>query len=156
MTNGAALLHLGTRLYRLQVEALESLTTPLSVRQYRILERVDAGITSQGTLAELARRKPPTISRSVDSLVRQGMLTRSQSAEDRRAVSLALTSTGRQVLKRARKVLRQLEGDLELLFASDIPDLADRCAALYGKTEGLVRSDSQLSGVHAQATSLLD
>lgn len=141
LTSGAALLRLGARLYRLQVETLESLRTPLTVRQYRILERVDAGVASPGELAERARRRPPTISRSVDSLVRQGLLDRRPSEVDRRAVSLTLTPEGSALLAEARGALDELSGWLGTMMGIDVPRLAERCDSLYAKTEVLLRPD---------------
>lgn len=142
LTSGTALLRLGARLYRLQVEALEGLRTPLTVRQYRILERVDAGVTSPGELADRARRRPPTISRSVDSLVRQGLLDRRPSQVDRRSVSLALTPEGRDLLFEARKTLEELSRWLGTMMGLDVPRLAERCDSLYAKTEVLLRTEA--------------
>jgi len=144
-TTGAALLRLGTRLYRLQVEALEGLSVPLSVRQYRILERVDAGVSTPGELAELARRRPPTISRSADSLVRQKMLTRTQSPTDRRSISLALSEEGEALLSEARAALQELSKWLGTMMGFDVPELVDRLDGLYAKTEVLLRSEGEHS-----------
>jgi len=101
VTVGRRLIRLGSRLHRLQVERLEALSTPLSIRQYRILDRVDQGITSLGRLAELARRQPSTVSKSADSLVRQGLLQASWGTSDnnRRAKFYELTATGRNRLR---------------------------------------------------------
>lgn len=73
---GELLLLLSARLYRLQAETFEALGVPLSFQQFRILQRVERGVTSLTALADLAKRRPSTISKSVDSLVRQGLLTR--------------------------------------------------------------------------------
>ena len=105
---GRALIRLGSRLHRLYAETIESLSVPLSVQQYRILDRVGAGVTSLSRLAELARRQPPTISKSVDSLVRQGLLTRAEAATDRRATALSLTPQGAALLREAHEALDRL------------------------------------------------
>lgn len=135
---GEALLRLAMRLYRLQVEALESLSVPLSFRQYRILDRVDHEITSMTQLAALARRQLPTISKSVDSLVRQDLLARRPSPTDRRVASLELTPAGRKVLREARKALSSLAtwtGEhLELDVEPQV--VAEAAEALYEAAEG--------------------
>jgi DNA-binding MarR family transcriptional regulator len=141
---GEALLRLGMRLYRLEVEALESLSVPLSVRQYRILDRVDHEIASMTQLAALARRQLPTISKSVDSLVRQGLLARRTSPTDRRVASLELTPAGAKVLREARRALASLAtwvGDnLTLEAAPDrIVEAADR---LYEAAESRLRAET--------------
>jgi len=132
---GRALLRLGSRLHRLYAETIEGLSTPLSVQQYRILDRVGRGVTSLGQLAELARRQPPTISKSVDSLVRQGLLTRAEAAADRRATALSLTPRGAALVREAHGALDRLARWLVAAAAADPADLGDFAAALYDKTE---------------------
>ena len=132
---GRALLLLGSRLHRLYAETIESLSVPLSVPQYRILERVGLGVCSLSQLAELARRQPPTISKSVDSLVRQGLLTRAEAAADRRATALSLTPRGAALLREAHEELDRLGGWLVEAAATDPGSLAAFAAGLYGKTE---------------------
>jgi DNA-binding MarR family transcriptional regulator len=132
---GRALLRLGSRLHRLYAETIEGLSTPLSVPQYRILDRVGLGVSSLGQLAELARRQPPTISKSVDSLVRQGLLTRAEAATDRRATALGLTPRGAALLREAHEVLDRLARWLAEAAAADPENLSDFAAGLYDKTE---------------------
>ena len=132
---GRALIRLGSRLHRLYAETIESLSIPLSVPQYRILDRVGLGISSLSQLAELARRQPPTISKSVDSLVRQGLLTRSEAATDRRATALSLTPAGAALLREAHDALDRLGRWLIETAAADSDSLAAFASALYNKTE---------------------
>jgi DNA-binding MarR family transcriptional regulator len=131
---GRALLRLGSRLHRLYAETIESLSTPLSVPQYRILDRVGLGVSSLSQLAELARRQPPTISKSVDSLVRQGLLTRAEAA-DRRATALSLTPRGAALLREAHGELDRLGRWLVEAAGVDPESLAAVAAGLYEKTE---------------------
>jgi DNA-binding MarR family transcriptional regulator len=105
---GETLLSLSARLYRLQAEAIDASGVPLSFQQFRILERVGGGVTSLSALAQLAKRRPSTISKSVDSLVRQGLLTREQAPSDRRTVTLTLTAPGAATLRQAQRALANL------------------------------------------------
>ena len=132
---GRALLRLGSRLHRIYAETIEGLSTPLSVQQYRILDRVGLGVTSLSQLAELARRQPPTISKSVDSLVRQGLLTRAEAATDRRATALSLTPRGAALVREAREALDRLARWLVAAAAADPVNLTDFAVGLYDKTE---------------------
>lgn len=132
---GRALLRLGSRLHRLYAETIEGLSTPLSVQQYRILDRVGRGVTSLGPLAELARRQPPTISKSVDSLVRQGLLTRAEAATDRRATALSLTPQGAALVREAHAALDRLARWLAAAVAAEPANLTDFAVGLYDKTE---------------------
>lgn len=132
---GARLIRLGSRLHRMQVERLAALSTPVSVRQYRILDRVDQGNTSLGRLARLARRRPSTISKSADSLVRQGLLTRTEGAEDRRLVVLRLTPAGAALLGEARAEISELARWLVSVSGLDAAILAVFIDDLYEQTE---------------------
>jgi DNA-binding MarR family transcriptional regulator len=138
VTVGRRLIRLGSRIHRLQVERLEALSTPLSIRQYRILDRVDQGITSLGRLAELARRQPSTVSKSADSLVRQGLLTRREAVEDRRAMVLHLTPAGAQLLAEARAASGDLAAWLVEKSGMKLDDLASFVDVLYEETERIM------------------
>ncbi len=149
---GETLLRLGMRMYRLEVETLESVSVPLSVRQFRILDRVDRQITSMTQLAALAQRQLPTISRSVDSLVRQGLLLRQPSTTDRRVTALELTPEGKEILDEARRSLAQLATwvgevfDLEL----DAAQLAATVDRLYAATQGQLHPERGTTGRDAR------
>ena len=132
---GARLVQLGSRVHRLYMECLAALTTPLSVRQFRILDRVDHGNTSLGQLARLARRRPSTISKSADSLVRQGLLTRTEDAEDRRIMVLALTPAGSALLGEAREAMSELARWLVSASGIDTATLAVFIDDFYEQTE---------------------
>jgi DNA-binding MarR family transcriptional regulator len=136
-TIGEVLLALGGRLTRLQTELLASLDPPLTIRQYRILSRVDSGYTSLTALCKLAHRNPSTMSQSVDKLVQLGLLTRGTAEHSRRTMHLELTSRGREVQAASSRALRKFTDSL----TADIPaDLQDRLLPvvhqLYGHLQG--------------------
>jgi DNA-binding MarR family transcriptional regulator len=136
-TLGEVLLALGGRLTRLQTELLASLDPPLTIRQYRILSRVDSGYTSLTALCKLAHRNPSTMSQSVDKLVQLGLLTRGTAEHSRRTMHLELTSRGREVQAASSRALRKFTDSL----TADIPaDLQDRLLPvvhqLYGHLQG--------------------
>ena len=136
-TLGEVLLALGGRLTRLQTELLASLDPPLTIRQYRILSRVDNGYTSLTALCKLAHRNPSTMSQSVDKLVQLGLLTRGTAEHSRRTMHLDLTRRGREVQAAGNRALRKFTDSL----AADIPaDLQDRLLPvvrqLYGDLQG--------------------
>jgi DNA-binding MarR family transcriptional regulator len=132
---GRALIRLGSRLHRLYAETIEGLTVPLSVQQYRILDRVGLGVSTLSKLAELARRQPPTISKSVDSLVRQGLLNRAESPGDRRATALTLTPDGAALLREAHEALDRLSRWLVESVGADPGPLLAFAEDLYNQTE---------------------
>jgi DNA-binding MarR family transcriptional regulator len=122
-TLGEVLLALGGRLTRLQTEILASLDPPLTIRQYRILSRVDSGYTSLTALCKLAHRNPSTMSQSVDKLVQLGLLNRGTAEHSRRTMHLELTRRGREVQAAGSRALRKFTDSL----TADIPaDLQER------------------------------
>lgn len=122
-TLGEVLLALGGRLTRLQTEILASLDPPLTIRQYRILSRVDSGYTSLTALCKLAHRNPSTMSQSVDKLVQLGLLNRGTAEHSRRTMHLELTRRGQEVRAAGSRALRKFTDSL----TADIPaDLQER------------------------------
>lgn len=117
---GEVLLALGGRLTRLQTELLAGLNQPLTIRQYRILSRVDSGHTSLTALCKLAHRNPSTMSESVDKLVNQGLLTRRPSDTSRRTMVLALTRSGRAARAAGDRSLAKFTSELTSGLSEDI------------------------------------
>jgi DNA-binding MarR family transcriptional regulator len=71
----------------------------LSLSQFHLLAPLAGGepLTVRA-LAEAAAVTPPTATRMLDGLVRDGLATRRPSARDRRCVTVALTPGGREAL----------------------------------------------------------
>jgi DNA-binding MarR family transcriptional regulator len=110
----------------------------VSMRMLRVLRREDeeAGMSASRlsalsvivfagpiSLAELAAAehvRPPTMSRIVENLVQDGLVTRDTDASDRRMVRIAATDAGRAVLDdgRTRRV-QAIGGRLEKLADSE-------------------------------------
>jgi DNA-binding MarR family transcriptional regulator len=111
---GEMLLLAVSRMHRLQIEKLGRLEIPLTLRQYRILQRISEGYTSLSDLSKLSHRSLPTTSESVDGLIRRKLLTRKTSQADRRAVVLSLTASGKKALALGATCLHELA---EGLFA---------------------------------------
>jgi DNA-binding MarR family transcriptional regulator len=57
---------------------------------------------SLGDLATRERMSAPGMTRSIDRLEKAGLVTRTQSSDDRRRVGLTLTEEGQRVLRRIR------------------------------------------------------
>lgn len=119
-TVGEVLLALGSRITRLQAELLAGLSQPLTIRQYRILSRVDGGHTSLTALAKLAHRNPSTMSESVDKMVRQGLLSRRVSDTSRRTMTLSLTKTGRAALAEGNQTLTTFTTELTSELSDEV------------------------------------
>ena len=74
----------------------------LSVPQYHLLESLrDADELTVGVLAEAAGVAPPTATRMLDCLARDGYVTRRHSESDRRSVLVSLTPSGRDAVQAA-------------------------------------------------------
>lgn len=99
---------------------LERVPTPVSVPQYRILRRVEAGGDRAARLAESLAVRKPTLTAVVDGLVQAGFLLRETDAADRRAVHLRLTDRGTTALRETERAYRdRVHGIAERL---DDPD----------------------------------
>jgi len=116
-----------SRTARMLERALARDTAPtLTLSDYRVLTAVAGG---EGRASRLARRLAvgkPSVSASVDSLVRRGLLARRVGAGDQRAIDLTVTPTGHDVLGDADRAIAGLVTDI----ASRTPDPEGTLAAL--------------------------
>jgi len=93
----SAAIHLLRRL-RVEDEALGISAPRLSVLSVLVF----AGPQRIGELARMEQVEPPTISRLVDGLVRDGLAVREPDPDDARAVRVRATPTGGRTLRRGR------------------------------------------------------
>jgi MarR family transcriptional regulator, organic hydroperoxide resistance regulator len=78
----------------------------LTLAQYQLLAAFsdrDRDRYRVGELAELGGVSPPSATRMLDGLERDGIVERSPSAEDRRQVTVSLTPEGKRQLARKRR-----------------------------------------------------
>jgi DNA-binding MarR family transcriptional regulator len=105
-------------------QPLEGLTLP----QYHLLEALrDADELTVGLLAEAAGVAPPTATRMLDCLARDGYVTRRHSEEDRRSVLISLTPSGRIAVQAAHE---QVSVWRRRVFESLEPEEREQAAAL--------------------------
>jgi MarR family transcriptional regulator, organic hydroperoxide resistance regulator len=103
----------------------------LSLAQFQLiypfaeLDR-DEGM-SVGTLAEAAGIAPPTATRTLDGLQRQGIVERRPSSEDRRSVSIHVTARGRKLLNRKRALVAKKR---EAVYESLAPEDRERAPTI--------------------------
>lgn len=83
---------------RTHIRAIATGTFDISVEQFHILRHVRRGVVSVSELATAKNISRPAVSQAVEALVQKGLLTRIQSAQDRRYVELALTGAGNELL----------------------------------------------------------
>lgn len=81
----------------------------LTPSQHDLLGPLLDGALGLRELARTAGVSAPTATRMIDGLVERGLVTRERAAEDRRAVRIALTRTGRDALgqHRTRQLARR-------------------------------------------------
>jgi len=76
----------------------------LTLPQFHLLAPLaDGGATRLGELADAAGVAAPTASRMVDSLEREGLVTRVDASDDRRAIAVELTAHGLALYERKRR-----------------------------------------------------
>jgi DNA-binding MarR family transcriptional regulator len=123
----AALLDALTRVFRLVY--YRAANTPemldLPIAQIRCLNAL--GEKEGDRLVELAARTTltlPAASRTVDKLVRRGLVLRQTDPLDRRAVRILLSDTGREILGRVRAVrLAHLDVAIRSLTPQEVADV---------------------------------
>jgi DNA-binding MarR family transcriptional regulator len=107
----------------------------LSLSQYQVIEPLGAGPQGVGALALAAGVAPPTATRMLASLERQGLVTRRGAGEDRRRVVVELTGEGRAAIARKRtevaRLRRRIRESLE-------PGEREQAAVLLRKLAGLL------------------
>lgn len=91
---GVLLVSVSARLTRLYGRVLGQLGTPLTFRQHRMLRRVAEGHTSMAELAAFGNLTVPTVSESVEVLVRRGLMKRQENPQNRRSLLLSVTPEG--------------------------------------------------------------
>ena len=74
-----------------------------------------------GQLARIERVSPPAITRIVDGLEKAGLAERSRDTDDRRVVTVTVTSAGRRLMERGRaRRVEVLAARLRALEADDV------------------------------------
>ncbi len=101
----------------IRVEMRDHRSLNISVPQFRVLTFLER--RPGGSLSEAGERvglNLPAMSRLIDGLVDRGLLTRQDSASDRRRVDLRITEAGRDLVRTARQgALTRLAEVLESL-----------------------------------------
>jgi DNA-binding MarR family transcriptional regulator len=100
---GQAYLELHHQLHRLVDQAMSS--AGLSLARFKVLMRIsERGPMNQATLAALLGFAPRSVTDTVDALERDGLVVRTEDANDRRARIVALTPAGRNAFEAAQVV----------------------------------------------------
>lgn len=93
----------------------------LTTAQLLLLERLSEGPVTAGELARASVMHPSTVTQLTNALVAQGLVTRDRGREDRRAVIVALTPTGRAARDRVRAAaIEQFAARLSLLADDEL------------------------------------
>jgi DNA-binding MarR family transcriptional regulator len=117
---------LGPRIARMIRQTMKEIQgANLTLPQYRILARVNAGMGKASVLCEIQGVSLPAMSRMVDTLVRKGLLLRTDNTEDRRQVVLKLSPAGRKAHDHLKtSVLDEVVQRLEQLNKNQQQELA--------------------------------
>jgi DNA-binding MarR family transcriptional regulator len=117
----SAAIHLLRRL-RVEDEALGISAPRLSLLSVLVF----AGPKRIGELARVEQVEPPTISRLVDGLVRDGLAVREPDPDDARAVRVRATPTGARTLRRGRaRRVETLQTRLATLSPTELATLGE-------------------------------
>jgi MarR family transcriptional regulator for hemolysin len=87
----------------IRVEMRRERGADLSIPQFRTLRFIQSSPDSSlSMLAEQLGLTLPSVSKLVDGLVKQALITRQESSTDRRRITLALTANGEVIINTAR------------------------------------------------------
>ena len=81
--------------------------TGLSLAQFQLLEGLRDGERTVSELAESAGVAPPTATRMLDAVVRDGIAERRPADHDRRAVLVSLTAHGHDAVEAAARIVER-------------------------------------------------
>ena len=108
----------------------------ISVEQFHILRFIRRGHCSVSELANVRNISRPASSQGVDALVNKGLVTRTQSKEDRRYVELELTPEGNALLDSVFQNTREWMKESLETFSQDELELAMRGMEVLKKMIG--------------------
>ncbi|MDQ3530652.1 MAG: MarR family transcriptional regulator [Actinomycetota bacterium] len=150
-----ALLEIAPRLGRLLTSALESRDEPrLTLRQFRILQRLAQRPHRSGELASSTGVSAATMSVAVATLETQGWIERQADPADRRAAIVRITPSGRRAFSDARQHLRKLlitvSADLDDSDAQALTRLRDPLNAGIDRARSAMRQASATPRAHPQ------
>jgi DNA-binding MarR family transcriptional regulator len=103
---------------------LERSCTDVTLAQYRLLAMIAGGAERASELAGQLALTKPTVSATIDTLVDRTFITREAADDDRRAIRLQLTGSGRDALAGAEASMRVVLDDL--IGRVDDPDAVHR------------------------------
>jgi len=131
-------------------EITDDRVTPSQLKVLKLVARTNA--RRIGDVADFLAVSNAAASKAVDRLVRRGLLRRTESAADRRAVELSLTTEGRTLLAQyeaaTSQVLKDLFGGLDQEKLQTTADFLDELSTEVVKT-GRVRDGICLRcGIH--------
>ena len=117
-------------LRRLRIEDSASGIGPARLSALSVL--VFAGPMTLGELAAAEQVKPPTMTRIVQGLEKQGLARREPAADDARSIRVHATAKGTRLLDAGRRRrTRLLSTQLETLTPAELRNLADAAESLH-------------------------
>jgi DNA-binding MarR family transcriptional regulator len=141
------MMRVGPWVAHLQRQVLSRLDPPLGFAQYSVLARI--GRPGQVSMAELRARSIvsfSTLSETVGSLVRLGLVERVPSERDRRSVDLYLTTNGRDVLTKAEAAMDELGETLMEGVREPTPDeVAELLTPLNDRVRRVITEREQIA-----------
>jgi DNA-binding MarR family transcriptional regulator len=124
------------------------MSLPLTIAQLKSLFFIgDQGSTTPGKLAVALGVTPTNVTGIVDRLVRQGLVSRTEDAQDRRSLSLRATDEGEELLTRLRS--RRTGYLSEVLNRMHIDELARMAQGLAAFVEA---TEAQEAEMHTEST----
>ncbi|MBX6353534.1 MAG: MarR family transcriptional regulator [Thermoflavifilum sp.] len=110
------------RLHRLMTVKSDHASLGLTASQVFILRYLDrCDVAKASDIARVSGLSPGAVTQVCDELVRQGLVQRERSTDDRRVVHIRITGQGRDKLEQIRKLrMERMKGILDKLDPDDL------------------------------------
>ncbi|HEX4444075.1 MAG TPA: MarR family transcriptional regulator [Galbitalea sp.] len=127
---------------------VERASLDLSFADYRVMSSIEGGEGRASRLADRLALGKPTVSATVESLSKRGLIVRSKVDGDNRAVALTLSDEGRDLFERMQaRMSRQL--DLLAQRTDDADRLIEALAMLDKAVDAAMRERHEKEVAHA-------
>src|SRR5699024_1856987 len=103
----------------------------LAPHEFSVLAKLEKGVLTPRRLADIECVSAPSMTRTVASLVDQGLVRRTDDPEDGRQVQLHLTRQGKKLLVEGRRTRDEW-------MLSRIEDLSDRECEVLAEAQGIL------------------
>lgn len=118
----AQLIHLGKRIAQVMDDRLDTVglsTAKLAALDSIVTSREVEALVTVTCMADVMQTTKSNVTSMVDRLIAEGLVTRQQSAEDRRSVVIALTALGEERYQQGVALVQEFHAELSAMLSAE-------------------------------------